>query len=93
MDGMMGQAFNLSKAVERKFMFAFAYEAPLDLEICRNQLRCLWTAYCLHFDLNVDTRAYDTILRELYDKMSYFNHEMAEWTFESFDWFMCQYLV
>lgn len=94
MDGIMGQAFNLSEAVERQFMLDFISEAPFNVDVCRDQLRCLWTTYCLHYGLDVDTRSYDAILRKLYEKMSETEPETADWSdLESFGYFMCRHLV
>lgn len=38
------------------FIIAFAKESPLRFTIVREQLRSLWTAYCLHKDLEPDTQ-------------------------------------
>lgn len=34
--------------------------------LARNQLRCLWTAYCIIADLEPDTLRYDEQLKELW---------------------------
>lgn len=36
-------------------------------ETCRNQLLSLWTAYCLHNNLEVDTIMYDVELIDLWN--------------------------
>lgn len=39
-------------------------------ETCRNQLLALWTAYCMHNDLDVDTAMYDAVLMDLFNALS-----------------------
>ena len=56
-----------------------------------NQLRCLWTAYCFHQDMTVDTFTYDNELKQIWREM----HGPDD-TFEDFDKFysfMAEYLV
>ena len=38
-----------------------------DQMLAREQLRCLWTAYCILYDLEPDTRGYDQRIAELWD--------------------------
>ena len=59
----------MDKIAEFDFLTAYAAENGLDAEICRDQLRVLWTAFCLHHDLNVDTYAYDRYLFELWQEI------------------------
>ncbi len=71
------------KLSEWNYLLRFARGADLEENICREQLQALWTAYCLHYNLDVDTRDYDIALSELWD--------LAEegWKdFEEFDLFM-----
>lgn len=56
-------------------------------ELVNYQLRALWTAYCFHNDIFVDTYEYDTKLAELYQIIK----DHVE--FEKFDNFMCGLLV
>lgn len=44
----------MDKQKELDFMLHFAREAFLDEEVCADQLRSLWTAYCLHHGLDAD---------------------------------------
>ena len=53
----------MDKKEEMAYIVAFAVEAFLDSEIDCNQLRALWTAYCLHHHLDVDTMEYDRDLK------------------------------
>ena len=39
-------------------------------ETCRNQLMALWTAYCIHNGLEVDTAIYDAVLLDLFNALS-----------------------
>lgn len=65
--------------------------------MCRDQLRHLWTAYCLRYDLDVDTSVYDNDLLSLWQKMDDTDNggepETAGWSdYHSFDIFMGAYL-
>lgn len=83
-----------SKKSELEFLKGFAQEAYFDEEVCRDQLRGLWTAYCLHNDLMVDTATYDDDILELWSVVSRGEEDTADWSdFDSFDDFMCRYLV
>lgn len=82
------------KTAEFGFITAYAAENGLDAEICRDQLRMLWTAFCLHHDLNVDTYAYDRYLFELWQEMQKAGDGTSEWAdADEFENFMCAYLV
>ena len=75
-------------------MMKFASESFFDDELARDQLRMLWTAYCLHTNRIVDTVDYDSDLMALWNAVSECETETADWSdFDSFDLFMCKYLV
>ena len=60
-------------------------------ELQLNQLRCLWTAYCFHQNMEVDTFGYDTELKQLWREI-----DGAEEIFVSYECFynyMAEYLV
>ena len=79
---------------EFKFMASFATQSCFDEDICRDQFRMLWTAYCLHYNLDVDTASYDSDLKELWEAVAADEEETADWSdFDSFGAFMCRYLV
>ena len=79
---------------EFRFLLHYAKEAFFDEEICRDLLLVLWTAYCLHHNLDVDTASYDSDLRELWESVAADEEETADWSdFDSFTAFMCRYLV
>ena len=83
-----------AKKRELEFVKDFSREAYFDTEVCRDQLRSLWTAYCLHNDLMVDTAAYDEDILELWSVVSLGEEDTAEWSdFDSFDDFMCAHLI
>lgn len=84
----------MDKQKELGVILRFAREENLGFEVCTHQLRSLWTAYCIHHDLEVDTSTYDADLRELWQAVSEENSDNPDWSdFESFDLFMCDDLV
>ena len=83
MESMQG---TVSREAEMKYLKEFVRQGCFDEELSRDQLRCLWTAYCFHHNLDVDTSGYDEDLNELWDAMGEPNRE-------GFDNFMCEYLV
>lgn len=83
-----------SRRIELDYLLAFATESCFDTETCCDQLRSLWTAYCLHNRLDVDTRDYDLTLLEVWEVVSAEEEDNAYWSsFDSFDDFMCSWLV
>lgn len=84
----------ISREAEMKYLKEFARQSWFDKEIGRNQLRCLWTAYCIHHGLEVDTSGYDIDLFGLWGIMMEEESETEGWRdYDSFDNFMCEYLV
>ena len=79
---------------EIEFIYAFVKKSNFGkFGVCR-QLRNLWTAYCLHQNLNVDTAWYDTMLFSIWVKIPIDGQETAYWlNFAQFDMFMCRDLV
>ena len=53
----------MDKIAEFDFLSDFVAENCFDVEVCRDQLRVLWTAFCLHHGLIVDTHNYDLHLK------------------------------
>lgn len=81
---------------EWKFLMGFVKDDTVYFhnETCRNQFMALWTAYCLHNDLTVDTAMYDAVLMDLFNALS--DEQKAELRcpyFSEFDSMMCQWLV
>ena len=84
----------VSRKAEMDYLKEFARQGCFDEELSRDQLRCLWTAYCLHHGLDADTSGYDNDLLELWDVVAEEEAETADWSdHDSFDNFMCRYLV
>lgn len=84
----------VSREAEMKYLKEFARQSCFDVEILRDQFRCLWTAYCLHHGLDADTSGYDNDLAKLWNITAEDKSETADWSdFDSFDNFMCRYLV
>jgi len=80
------------KISELEFLKAFAQESCFDNELCRDQLRSLWTAYCFHHNHDVDTREYDVDLQELWEVID--ESDCADWhDYSTFYDFMCGYFV
>lgn len=85
---------HISRFAEFHFILVYVSENCFDEEICRDRLRMLWTAYCLHHGLEADTSGYDTDLLELWNKLTETDDGASDWSdFDSFDNFMCTYLV
>lgn len=85
---------SISRAAELKYLKQFAFESCFDTEVCRDQLRSLWTAYCFHHNLDVDTAGYDTDLLAVWEAVAEVEQETADWSdFDSFGNFMCKELV
>lgn len=79
---------------EMDYMKDFARQAFFDMELYRDQFRCLWTAYCLRHGLDVDTAVYDNDLAALWNTVAEDEADIADWNdYDSFGNFMCRYLV
>ena len=79
---------------EFEFLTGYVAESCFDEEICRDRLRMLWTAFCLHHDLDADTHVYDCYLMELWKRLQETGDGTSEWAdFDDFERFMCRYLV
>ena len=55
------------------------------------QLRALWTAYCIHQDMEVDTAAYDNELGMLWSVLKENLH--PSWDLDKFENYMAECLV
>lgn len=84
----------MDKQLEFEYITDYIDESFFDSEICRDQLRSLWTAHCLHHDIDVDTGLYDYALMELWCRLALSEEDTADWgDYESFGKFMSEYLV
>lgn len=63
------QFATINRTAEFGYMKAFIVEGDFSDERYRAQLRALWTAYCLHHNLDVDTTEYDADLNGLWCKI------------------------
>lgn len=84
----------VSRKAEMEYLKTFVEQGDFDGGQGRGQLRCLWTAYCFHHGLDADTDGYDYDLRRLWDIITEGKPGAAGWrNYDSFDNFMCKYLV
>lgn len=83
-----------------EFVLDFIKEADFGFDVCQEQLRYLWTTYCLRNDQYPDTYDYDNDIRDLYRIVN--QNTTNCWVnsseyntdgFEEFDKFMCQFLI
>lgn len=69
--------------------------------LSKHQILSFWTTFCCQNDTMPDTYSYDTFLNEIYDdiqslmtpKEKYQANYRELVSFDTFDKFMCQYLV
>lgn len=82
-----------NKDVEMGYMESFLREraGELNNEITKHQLRSMWTTFCMHHNLDVDTDEYDIRLISLWNIIVLDESHTVTW--EEFDNFMCEYLV
>ena len=74
---------------EFDYIVGFAVESCFDNELACQQFRSLWTAYCFHRGLDVDTAEYDAALAGIWKEVSAGEEDTAYWSdFDSFDPFM-----
>lgn len=78
-------------SAELKYLNGFAASNTIETETEAEQFRSLWTAFCLHQNIDVDTSEYDSCLRHLWE---FIQDETELWSdFNQFDMFMCKLLV
>lgn len=74
---------------EQEFEFIKAYAADEE-RFDVGQLRCLWTAFCIHNDIEVDTAEYDNLVHDLWNIAD----KQCRWfSFNAFEMYLCKYLV
>lgn len=89
----VSDGFTRQKA-EYAYLKAFVWESCFDDELSRDQLRCLWVAYCFHHELVVDTFEYDCDLLELWGVLTETGDGTSEWEdYDGFYYFLSKYLV
>lgn len=79
----------MDKEEEYRYILDFVWGNVLDDNRSYYQLRCLWTAFCFHYDLDVDTRCYDAYLEKIYASIP----ENTADRYDDFYNFMCEYMV
>lgn len=86
----------MTEKSEWQFLVDYVKDDTTDFRnaVCRSQLMALWTAYCMHNDLDVDTAMYDAVLKDLFNALS--DEQKAELhcvRLPEFDSMMAQWLV
>lgn len=87
------QLVTLNRTAEYGYMKAFIIEGDFTEDVYRTQLRALWTAYCLHQNLVVDTMDYDNDLLGLWNIMHRMGNANGWENYSEFDDFMCEQVV
>lgn len=83
----------MNRLRELSWINSFASEGFFNDGTSANQLRALWTAYCLHHSLNTDTKDYDDDLRAIWQALQANGGALPYWDdYESFDNFMTNHL-
>ncbi len=84
-----------TRDAEWKYLKQFVRENNFNRTLPCNQLRSLWTAYCFHHELIVDTSGYDNDLLELWNFMVNCGYPVSLWwaNYDTFTNFMSEYLV
>ena len=79
-------------AMELNYMKSFAKDIKNWADRLQlDQLRCLWTAYCFHQNMEVDTYSYDNELKQIWQEMREAEGIFGE--FEAFCSFMATFLA
>ena len=86
----------MTEKSEWQFLVNYVKDSTTDFcnATCRSQLMALWTAYCMHNDLDVDTAMYDAVLKDLFNALS--DEQKAELhcvRLPEFDSMMAQWLI
>ena len=87
------QFATINRTAEFGYMKVFIVEGDFSDERYRAQLRALWTAYCLHHNLDVDTTEYDADLNGLWNIMHRTGNANGWENYSEFDDFMCELVV
>lgn len=88
----------MEKSNELDFIVSFCKDVDLGYDSSREQLRCLWTAYALHHDLECDTEPYDRDLLYLWSELEKNTScpcvdDEADSGYELFARYMCEKIV
>lgn len=82
----------MDKAEEFDYIMGFARESDFDCDIGHQQLRCLWTAYCFHNCMDVDTGMYDRDLQKIWEQIEPKAPPLTWNSIIDFDLYMGEYL-
>ncbi len=84
------------KRREFEFILDFAANSVMSgdrsIDPAADQLESLWTAYCLHWNLEPDTASYDSDALKVWNTLMENENQSAYVTFEDFDVHMGQWL-
>ena len=83
----------LAKMNELSFLFEWVRETDFCGDLDIDILRILWTAYCFHNGLDVDTAEYDNVLLCIYNSIVPNDSVNVLMTYDEFDAYMAHYLV
>lgn len=84
----------LDRAEEFEYLLNFANGVSFESEVCCEQFRALWTAYCFHHNFDVDTAQYDADILKLWERVTETEEDTAFWhNLDSFGNYMCASLV
>ena len=72
-----GEFSNTDRMRELQHLKKFAAEGDFSNDVERDKFLCLWTAYCLHFNLDVGTKPYEDALMEIWFSMGESEEERA----------------
>lgn len=85
---------DLNEDDEYNYLLKFAAGADFEVgELAEKQLRALWTAFCFHENLDVDTAEYDAKLQALYQQLPGDRTSCSWYDYEGFGRYMCELLV
>ena len=72
----------------------YIMKSDFQQQVCRQQLMALWTAFCIHNDLDVDTSKYDELLSHIYIALLTKENLFDDWKiFSNFENYICKFLV
>lgn len=83
----------LAKMNELSFLFKWVREADFCGDLNIDILRILWTAYCFHHGLDIDTAEYDNTLLHIYNTVILDDSADVPISYDKFDDYMAYYLV
>ena len=84
----------MNRLRELSWINSFVSEGFFNDGTSANQLRALWTSYCLHHNLDADTEDYGEDLRGIWQALQSSGSTLPYWNnFENFNNFMTSHLV